>query len=69
MRQNGNYTPVLFLTARDTTADTVRGLTLGGDDYMQKPFSLEELVARASAVLAPRRPGPRELDACSCART
>jgi two-component system OmpR family response regulator len=46
---------VLFLTARDTTADTVRGLTLGGDDYMQKPFSLEELVARAGAVL--RRAG------------
>jgi two-component system OmpR family response regulator len=51
MRQAGNKTPVLFLTARDTTADTVRGLTLGGDDYMQKPFSLEELVARAAAVL------------------
>jgi two-component system OmpR family response regulator len=55
MRQAGDSTPVLFLTARDTTADTVRGLTLGGDDYMQKPFSLEELVARASAVL--RRTG------------
>lgn len=55
MRQAGNHTPVLFLTARDTTADTVRGLTLGGDDYMQKPFSLEELVARAGAVL--RRAG------------
>lgn len=56
MRQAGNKTPVLFLTARDSTADTVRGLTLGGDDYMQKPFSLEELVARATAVL--RRTGP-----------
>src|SRR4051794_11463601 len=37
--------PILFLTARDTTEDRVRGLTLGGDDYVTKPFSLEELVA------------------------
>jgi two-component system OmpR family response regulator len=44
-------TPVLFLTARDGTDDKVRGLTLGGDDYMTKPFSLEELVARIRAVL------------------
>ena len=44
-------TPVLFLTARDATEDKVRGLTLGGDDYMTKPFSLEELVARIRAVL------------------
>jgi two-component system OmpR family response regulator len=42
---------VLFLTARDGTEDKVRGLTLGGDDYLVKPFSLEELVARAQAVL------------------
>jgi two-component system, OmpR family, response regulator len=55
LRADGNHTPVLFLTARDTTEDLVRGLTLGGDDYMQKPFSLEELVARATAVL--RRTG------------
>lgn len=60
MRQAGNQTPVLFLTARDTTADTVRGLSLGGDDYMQKPFSLEELVARAGAVL--RRAGQVKAD-------
>lgn len=44
-------TPVLFLTARDATDDKIRGLTLGGDDYMTKPFSLEELVARIRAVL------------------
>jgi two-component system, OmpR family, response regulator len=43
--------PVLFLTARDATDDKIRGLTLGGDDYMTKPFSLEELVARIRAVL------------------
>jgi len=43
--------PVLFLTARDTTDDKIRGLTIGGDDYMTKPFSLEELIARVRAVL------------------
>jgi two-component system OmpR family response regulator len=55
LRADGDRTPVLFLTARDGTEDKVRGLTLGGDDYLQKPFSLEELVARATAVL--RRTG------------
>ncbi len=43
--------PVLFLTARDATADRVMGLTLGGDDYVTKPFSLDEVVARIGAVL------------------
>ncbi len=47
----GRPLPVLFLTARDSTEDKVRGLTLGGDDYLVKPFSLEELVARIEAVL------------------
>ena len=47
----GVQVPVLFLTARDATEDKVRGLTLGGDDYVTKPFSLEELVARIRAVL------------------
>jgi two-component system OmpR family response regulator len=51
MRADGDGTPVLFLTARDSVIDKVRGLTLGGDDYLQKPFSLEELVARANAIL------------------
>jgi two-component system OmpR family response regulator len=51
LRQGGDRTPVLFLTARDATEDKVRGLTLGGDDYLVKPFSLEELVARITAVL------------------
>jgi two-component system OmpR family response regulator len=44
-------TPVLFLTARDGTEDKIRGLTVGGDDYMTKPFSLEELIARIRAIL------------------
>jgi two-component system, OmpR family, response regulator len=47
----GTRVPVVFLTARDATEDKVRGLTLGGDDYVTKPFSLEELIARVRAVL------------------
>jgi two-component system OmpR family response regulator len=49
--------PTLFLTARDSTEDKVRGLTVGGDDYITKPFSLEELIARLRAVLR-RSAGP-----------
>jgi two-component system OmpR family response regulator len=55
LRSEGVKAPVVFLTAKDTTEDKVRGLTLGGDDYLVKPFSLEELVARIHAVL--RRTG------------
>jgi two-component system OmpR family response regulator len=51
MRQSGRHTPVLFLTARDAAEDKVSGLTLGGDDYVTKPFSLDEVVARIRAVL------------------
>jgi two-component system, OmpR family, response regulator len=51
IRQDGIRVPVLFLTARDSVEDKVNGLTIGGDDYVTKPFSLAELVARARAVL------------------
>ena len=51
LRADGQRMPVLFLTARDAVEDRIRGLTLGADDYMTKPFSLEELVARVHAVL------------------
>ena len=51
MREGGARTPVVFLTARDGTDDKIRGLTLGGDDYVTKPFSLEEVIARIRAVL------------------
>ena len=61
LRTNGTRIPVLFLTARDGTEDKVRGLTLGADDYLVKPFSLEELVARINAVL--RRAGVARTDA------
>ena len=55
LRDRGREMPVLFLTARDETGDKVTGLTVGGDDYVTKPFSLEEVVARIRAVL--RRAG------------
>jgi two-component system OmpR family response regulator len=51
LRAGGNEVPVIFLTARDTSSDTVTGLALGGDDYVTKPFSVEALVARVRAVL------------------
>jgi two-component system OmpR family response regulator len=64
LRGGGTRTPVVFLTARDGTEDKIRGLTLGGDDYVTKPFSLEEVVARIRAVLRrtsghPAAPPPR----------
>ena len=58
LRADGTNCPALFLTARDAVADKVTGLTLGGDDYVTKPFSLEEVVARIRAVL--RRSGALE---------
>jgi two-component system OmpR family response regulator len=51
--------PILFLSARDTTEDKIRGLTTGGDDYVTKPFSLEELIARLRIIL--RRTGAYEV--------
>ncbi len=51
LRQDGCQVPVIFLTARDTHADKVAGLTIGGDDYITKPFGLEELAARIRTVL------------------
>jgi two-component system OmpR family response regulator len=63
LRSTANEVPVIFLTARDATADTVTGLTIGGDDYITKPFSVEALVARVRAVLrrtAAQRDRPAE---------
>jgi len=51
MRAENDRTAVIFLTAHDATEDKVRGLTLGGDDYVTKPFSLEEVVARVRVVI------------------
>jgi two-component system, OmpR family, response regulator len=55
LRADGIDAPVLFLTARDGLHDKITGLTLGGDDYITKPFSLEEVVARLDVIL--RRTG------------
>jgi two-component system OmpR family response regulator len=60
LRAEGRHVPVLFLTARDSVEDKVTGLTIGGDDYVTKPFSLEEIVARVRALL--RRNQLTELD-------
>lgn len=51
LRAQGRRQPIVFVTARDSVGDTVQGLTVGGDDYITKPFSLEEVVARIRAVL------------------
>ncbi|MEP7764558.1 response regulator transcription factor [Sanguibacter sp. 25GB23B1] len=58
LREKGQHMPVLFLTARDDTQDKITGLTVGGDDYVTKPFSLEEVVARIRAVLRRTQPAP-----------
>ena len=58
LRQDGHNVGVLFLTAKDSVEDKINGLTIGGDDYVTKPFSLEELVARLRALL--RRIGVTE---------
>jgi len=59
LRASDNEVPIIFLTARDTTSESITGLALGGDDYITKPFSVEALVARVRAVLrrARRQPG------------
>src|SRR5690349_1446062 len=64
LRANGVWTPVLFLTARDEVEDRVRGLDTGADDYLIKPFSFAELLARLRALVR-RAPGerPSELEA------
>ena len=51
LRSAGYTAPIIFLTAKDDTEDKVEGLTVGGDDYVTKPFSLDEIIARIKAVL------------------
>jgi two-component system response regulator MprA len=63
MRRVGNRTPVLILTARDAVADRVAGLDAGADDYLMKPFALEELLARIRALLRRRADGDEATDA------
>ncbi len=63
LREGENYVPVIFLTARDEHESKMRGFTHGGDDYLTKPFSLEELVARVRAII--RRSGNAKPDTSS----
>jgi two-component system, OmpR family, response regulator len=60
LRRDRNQVPVIFLTAKDTREDKVAGLTMGGDDYITKPFHLDELTARVRTVLRRTRPMPEE---------
>ncbi|SDQ23946.1 two-component system, OmpR family, response regulator [Actinopolyspora saharensis] len=60
LREGGDSVPVLFLTARDAVEDRIAGLTAGGDDYVTKPFSLDEVVLRLQAIL--RRVQPAQQD-------
>src|SRR5262249_29156091 len=57
LRMEGNRTPILMLTARGEEADRVLGLDLGADDYVTKPFSIRELLARVRALLRRAQPG------------
>jgi DNA-binding response OmpR family regulator len=65
LRERGDWTPVLFVTARDDEVDRILGLEIGADDYLTKPFSPRELVARIKAILrrSDGRPGSRSLEA------
>ena len=71
----GHAIPIIFLTARDTTQDKVEGLRLGSDDYVTKPFSIEELIERVKAVLrrsagvGPGEHTPRATPTSSSTRT
>ncbi|MDR2963589.1 MAG: response regulator transcription factor [Bacteroidales bacterium] len=51
LRKKGNLTPIIFLTAKDTENDMLTGFSVGGDDYIAKPFSIKEVIARVKAVL------------------
>ena len=64
LRAAGNHTPVLFLTARDSLADKVEGLDIGGDDYLVKPFEFEELAARLRVLLRRKTGGQATVFTC-----
>ena len=68
LRQRGIRVPVMFLTARDAVEDRVRGLNLGADDYLLKPFSLDELIARSHALVRRSHAASSSVLACGALR-
>ena len=56
LRRDGNHIPIIFLTAKDTENDMLTGFSVGGDDYISKPFSIKEVLARVKAVLKRQKP-------------
>ena len=67
LRSAGSSVPVVFLTARDSTDEKVQGLTMGADDYLVKPFSLDELVARVGTVLRRTGTAKQRVNVLQCA--
>jgi two-component system alkaline phosphatase synthesis response regulator PhoP len=63
IRAEGNFTPIIFLTAKDAENDMLTGFSVGGDDYISKPFSIKEVIARIKAVLRRGVPGDAVPDA------
>jgi DNA-binding response OmpR family regulator len=59
LRRDGNQIPIIFLTAKDTENDMLTGFSVGGDDYIPKPFSIKEVVARVKAVLKRHQPSAK----------
>ena len=62
LRCNGNQTPIIFLTAKDTENDMLTGFSVGGDDYISKPFSIKEVLARVKAVLKRQAPAEKSVN-------
>ena len=62
LRRDGNQIPIIFLTAKDTENDMLTGFSVGGDDYISKPFSIKEVLARVKAVLKRKKMTEKEVD-------
>jgi DNA-binding response OmpR family regulator len=62
LRKEGNQIPIIFLTAKDTENDMLTGFSVGGDDYLSKPFSIKEMIARVKAILKRAKPIEKKID-------